>query len=1247
MDLNIKNLPNDSRKAVRFIVDTLTSSVYPLLKRISDKLHYQIKDEIPDENFTHIRNVYTLCADQVKKCILTLFDIIKIEYQQEIYLQESRQCTIERICWCIQKLASIEQLLEKPLTDILDTSHEFTTISSMYFVNWIDQTFDILGKFSNVISKNDFKKMDELSNEWKMELVECVRGLHTAVDELLLCAMTLCKHCLPGDQYVVKARCQVVLRETKTLLSELIEGDSDTVPATIETLKLPIMPFNINVRIDVLKDVLYVLETNTNTALLALVVHCFTQDVSPVDILMDHFENSSKTCTCGAAGDGSDVTETCTVIKDFDLYNDRLFQIGSFAMSCSSDQKRVLDLRSGLASLEALEPHLVPAATLCARSPHARLLAATWRRETALIRDSVFLIVDPAAFADKARQMMHQSLLEILKDNNHYENSKTCSVINIGCVVYTFFEVYEKWEPEALTCHEQLAPLLRDLNKVQIECKIVSNLLSSSKEHKFDVKDSKNTTNPTFQQLVKRLKLLYTLVKRINLLYNPRENDDEFYEEPLESKYVTQTYNKYATYVNSPRKQTQNLSKSVFARTNMRCSTGKFPLAILTKHMKARNKTDLSFSIKLDGLCDVSELKLNREPSILYRTPLKTKSSLRKVVLCKQRALPCGNTKSDKTELESSGMEKESVLDDAMSLQITDVLNQINDLTFNASTTTWHALNSTVSIEKPAENNLDLTSNVLKLSINNDATFKRLWNITINSSVADYEPTSNMTQPSEVNTLERINDLDLLESRLSDLKSEHTETRNLGRHNSCFLISITTLVLAYSIYIDQVAGLPPEASSNPWPTFPRRNVAALARDGYLRSASPGYKRSISTLAKNGQLPTFTAPFDETDKQEQDEEASPEKRNLASIARMRSYSAMKRNIQALARDGYRFGRSQNSQPNDKRNIAALARNGLIHKRDEMIGDEYYYPFYQNQLPPLSEITRPLDYNEIYDLQQSINPDMLPPLSQVFKRSDVSFSPDPDAMQSKMDYDDNWYLKRGSFGLPAHGLYRPIYIETSGNVRNRRSIYSLPDVIDRNDINVPEDYDNANEDKRSVDEDDDVTRENFEKRHIGSLARLGLLPSFRFTGGRYSRSGRARLLLPSQELYRKHSSDENFGIREYLSDSEADTPIDSDDTDLPPPPVPAHTHPTGRYLHRPLNNDLPNAPLPQPPLLLNYPDTLPKNRWQSKDNSKYYYFRSSKVPYHSSGKRYLLLPAVDNILLRKAYRNSSLPSRRKNQ
>ncbi|CAG4955936.1 unnamed protein product [Parnassius apollo] len=385
---------------------------------------------------------------------------------------------------------------------------------------------------------------------------------------------------------------------------------------------------------------------------------------------------------------------------------------------------------------------------------------------------------------------------------------------------------------------------------------------------------------------------------------------------------------------------------------------------------------------------------------------------------------------------------------------------------------------------------------------------------------------------------------------------------NKRRHH--FLIG-ATLVLALSTYIDQALSLPVDTLSQ-WPTFPRRNIAALARDGYLKSASPGFKRSISTLAKNGQLPTFRSPNGEADKTEEDDDEVHDKRNIASIARLRSYSA-KRNIQALARDGYRVGRGHYNQPNDKRNIASMARNGMIHKRDEIMGDEYYYPFFQNPLPPLSEIDGPFDMNEMYDFQQSMNPDMLPPLSQVSKRSVVQPVAYPEN-DYETNYDRNWYLKRGTVGMPVHGLFRPIYIEPA--TRSKRYILSLPDVIEGNDIEATETNDNDNEDKRSVDEDE--VRDNFEKRHIGSLARLGLLPSFRFSGSRYSRSGRARLLLPSQELYRKHSADENFGIREYFYSPEADATADSNDADLPPPPILANTHPTGRYLHRSLN-DLP--------------------------------------------------------------------------
>lgn len=51
-----------------------------------------------------------------------------------------------------------------------------------------------------------------------------------------------------------------------------------------------------------------------------------------------------------------------------------------------------------------------------------------------------------------------------MKDNS-YNNANVCAVINMGCMVYDFFNVYDKYEPDALEHHEKLLVLLSDLDK--------------------------------------------------------------------------------------------------------------------------------------------------------------------------------------------------------------------------------------------------------------------------------------------------------------------------------------------------------------------------------------------------------------------------------------------------------------------------------------------------------------------------------------------------------------------------------------------------------------------------------------------------------------------------------------------------------------------------------------------------------------------------------------------------------------
>ncbi|CAG9130574.1 unnamed protein product [Plutella xylostella] len=791
--LDIDNLSLNAPVATKSLVESVFKSIWPLILSIRKKLNLSTDQE---ESIKTLKDVFTLCCSQIKKCVLSLFEIFKMEHSQQVFLQESRNCITDRLSWCMDKLSHIDTTLDgltgagKPDGDTLDDT---LLTTPMYFVNWIDHAFEVLTKLSNVIYKTDYKDSSSLTDSWKNSVVENISELHVCLDELLLSAMTLCKYCLPTDQLIVKARCQVVLRESKALLSELITGDpSSAIKVTIDSLKMPIMPTNVNVLIDVLKDVLYALETNTNTALLALLVHCFSNSMSPVDFLSRHFETGSKgVCSCDV-----EESDDCPFVKDFDLYNERLLQIGSFAVSCSSDQNRILSLRSGLASLEALDPHLVPALLVSPHSPHARLLAATWRQEAGEVRNSVFLIVDPAAFAEKAKQMMHQHLIPLTSLYSY--SPQVTAVIDVGGVVRDFFCVYNEHEPDALTQYERLRPLLGDLNKVLDECKIVSNLLSSDQDVKYDVKKPSNNKPATFEQMLKRLKLLYTIVSRINSLFHPKDNDDQLFvneicEEPAAPvKNVTHTIfaKNGNTYVNSPRKIAANISRSIFARTaNTRTASNRFVLSKLSKRLKMKTREELSFSMQLDELLDSKcEIKGNgdgtrevvnkqlervRQPSILYNfSPNKNRSSLRKAVLSRH-CVPL-EAKPRDTFLDSVVTESADLMDENTSLQITEILDQMTNMSHMF--TARPAMNSTRITHNP-QLQTTTNNNVLSLTVNNETISKRVWNIPVNvSSETPVDDSTASSQPSNFSTLERLNDLNVLESKMNDLMFLQQET---------------------------------------------------------------------------------------------------------------------------------------------------------------------------------------------------------------------------------------------------------------------------------------------------------------------------------------------------------------------------------------------------------------------------------------------------------------------------------------
>lgn len=233
----------------------------------------------------------------------------------------------------------------------------------------------------------------------------------------------------------------------------------------------------------------------------------------------------------------------------------------------------------------------------------------------------------------------------------------------------------------------------------------MSNLLSSDNDFVYDVKMPKNNKEVSFDQLVKRLKLLYTLVSRIHSLHHPKENEDQWLgcegeEEPqMGYKNATHTVVKNSdTYVQSPRKPT-NMSRSIFARTNVRSSTRNFPLLKLTKHLKTKMCSELSFSVQLDQLFNNSgdheqnavcnetvfvnkQLGRVRDSSfsVLYNfSPIRNRPSLRRAVLNRQCKVPV--YRDIEVNDENNGdYEKEDLMDETTSLQITGTILNIKSV---------------------------------------------------------------------------------------------------------------------------------------------------------------------------------------------------------------------------------------------------------------------------------------------------------------------------------------------------------------------------------------------------------------------------------------------------------------------------------------------------------------------------------------------------------------------------------------
>ncbi|XP_053686067.1 neuropeptide-like precursor 1 [Sabethes cyaneus] len=336
--------------------------------------------------------------------------------------------------------------------------------------------------------------------------------------------------------------------------------------------------------------------------------------------------------------------------------------------------------------------------------------------------------------------------------------------------------------------------------------------------------------------------------------------------------------------------------------------------------------------------------------------------------------------------------------------------------------------------------------------------------------------------------------------------------------------------------------------------FGKRNLGSLARAGLLRTPSNDYlKRSIATLAKNGQLPSNREPNSEEDGPA--EEWSEDKRNLASAFRSGYMRNGKRNIASLARK-YELPGKRNIQsllrtgmlPSiaPKRNMQSLARdNALPHygglggnvenKRNiQTLVRDWNLPKHQgsgtgeNEKRNIQSLKNAQSHNgesnsgrkkrELYYEDGSLDDSTPEILEPVYQSAPLDYEELMEAMSEAYPYyapsGNHLEEKRYLGSLARSGMLSRF------NRYHKRFTWSLGNSYDDNDDadDNGDSLDDIDDDDRDTDFHEQTMRDEDEhgiavpqKRHIAALARSGWLPAFRPSragAGRFSRSGRAR-------------------------------------------------------------------------------------------------------------------------------------------
>ncbi|XP_058067359.1 serendipity locus protein alpha-like [Anopheles bellator] len=374
-----------------------------------------------------------LCISQIVTCIRWLEKTIAMEQTpaektgKRQPLPQSRQCFLDRIIWCLERLKTTLESGGGPTESVTESN----------FVTYLDLALSLVGPLT-VASEEEYSE-GEYDAAYRSVIVESGR-IRSVLEALISQTFGFCNVLPEEDRKRVTACCQKVLRECAAMERA---APSETGSS------------NKKLCASVLEAAIYQLETRVNECLLRLVYETFGDT--------DRRLLAELRKRIGSTTDEDDMDE---LTKPFDAYVDRLMQIGLFAISYADDLKVSSAIRSALASIEALDSYLIP--SLYLKSDNSTtLLEEHWLDESANLGRLVHEVVDTGAFALSLIELL-DSAIDTLEQG--YDPAHGLEMVRKAAI---FLHHLEETIPETKLQEEPLKQPYTDYRTMTLECRAI------------------------------------------------------------------------------------------------------------------------------------------------------------------------------------------------------------------------------------------------------------------------------------------------------------------------------------------------------------------------------------------------------------------------------------------------------------------------------------------------------------------------------------------------------------------------------------------------------------------------------------------------------------------------------------------------------------------------------------------------------------------------------------------------------